>query len=333
MPLGGVVRGELRRSCDRKHRSLKESAMRLNVLRASQAAGVAILLAVGTAALADDLDDAYAAFQAAAKGEDVAAIKKTALDTCAAIKKLAASPVPENPIEKDDFTKRVEWSKGVQTEAEYAIYAAALKAPAETKVELLTALEEENPKSHYMEVGYSVLIGALAESGQSAKIPETAERAVDNFPYNIDALLHLTDDAYGKRQTDKALGYAKKMVAAASHKPEDLPAPDWERLKNAGLSRGYWYSGVIEAEKSQFFPCDTDLKLALPLVKGNDAMYGPALYYLGMCNYKIAHETRDKQRMNEAQKFSDEAAHIKSSVQTQAYNNAAAIKAEAAKMR
>lgn len=308
--------------------------MKLNVLRASQAVGVAILLAAGTAAFADDLDDAYAAFQTAAKGDDAAQIKKTALDTCAAVKKFAASPVPENPIEKEDFTKRIEWSKSIQVEAEYAIYAAAIKAPTASRIELLTALEEENPQSRYMEIGYSVLIGALNEAGEKAKLPEVAERAVANFPNNIDALLILTDDAYRKGQKDKSLANAKKMVAAAGKgKPEDLPAPDWDRLKAIGLGRGYYYAGVIEAEKNQFFPCNADLRQALPFVRSIDEMAGRALFYLGMCNYKIAHETRDKQMMVEAQKFSEEASHIKSSVQAAAGTNAIAIKAEVAKMR
>jgi hypothetical protein len=268
------------------------------------------------------------------KTDDTAQIKKTALDTCAAVKKLAASPVPDNPIEKDDLAKRVEWSKSIQVEAEYAIYTAALKAPTETKVDLLTALEQENPKSRYMEVGYSVLLGALNEAGQSAKVPEVAERAVANFPSNVDALLILTDDAYRKGQKDKALSYAKKMLASvAKGKPEDLAAADWERAKSVALSRGYWYSGVIEGERNQLFPCDADLRAALPLVKGNDAMASAALFYLGLCNYKIGHETQNKQKLLEAQKYSEQAAQIKGPFQNQAYTNATAIKGEVSKMR
>jgi tetratricopeptide (TPR) repeat protein len=308
--------------------------MKLNVLRASQAAGVAILLAVGSAAFADDLDDAYAAFQAASKGDDTAQIKKTALDTCAAVKKLEASPVPENPVEKDDFTKRVEWGKSIQVEAEYAIYSAALKSPTETKVELLSALEQENPKSRYMEVGYSVLIGALSEAGQSAKAPEVAERAVANFPNDINSLLVLTEDSYTKGQKDKAVSYAKKMVAAAGKsKPEDLAEADWTRLKGIGLSRGYWYAGVIEGEKNQYFPCNADLRQALPLVKGTDAMYGAALYYLGVCNYRIGHETQNKQMEVEAQKFFADCAQVKGRYSQPCFTSAAAVKAETAKMR
>lgn len=307
--------------------------MKLNVLRASQAAGIAILLAVGTAAFADELDDAYAAMQTAAKGDDTAQIKKTALDLCAAVKKYSASPAPENPVEKEEFTKRVEWGKSIQVEAEYAIYAAALKSPAETKIDLLTALEEENPKSRYMELGYSVLLGALTEAGQSAKGPEVAERAVANFPNDISALLVLTEGSY-KGQKDKALGYAKRMVASAGKgKPQDLSEADWDRLKGIGLSRGYWYSGVIEGEKNQYFPCNADLRLALPLVKGTDGMYGPALYYLGLCNYKIGHETANKQMEVEAQHFFEQCAQVKSPVAGNCSNSAPLVKKEAAAMR
>lgn len=308
--------------------------MKRNILRATQAAGVAILLTLGTAAFADDLDDAYAALQTANKGSDVAAIKKAALDTCAAVKKLEASTPPENPTEKEDYTKRVEWAKSVQVEAEYALYAASLKNPGATQIELLTSLEEENPKSRYMEVGYSVLIAALTTAGDTAKAMSAAERAVANFPYNIDALLVLTDEAYRKGQKDKALGYARKMVAAAGKgKPEDLDAADWERLKGSALSRGYWYAGVIEAERNIYFDADRDLRAALPLVKGNESMYGADLFYLGLVNYQIGKQTANKQRIIEGQKYSEEASHIKGPFQTQAYTNATAIKGELSRMR
>lgn len=308
--------------------------MKRNILRATQAAGVAFLLAVGTAAFADDLDDAYAALQAANKGSDVAAIKKAALDTCAAVKKLAATTPPDNPTEKEDYAKRVEWSKSVQLEAEYAMYAAALKSPGATQIELLSAIQEENPKSRYMEIGYSVLLGAYTTAGEPAKATATAEAAIANFPSNIDALLLLTDESYRKGQKDKALGYARKMVAAAGKsKPEDLPAGDWERLKSSALSRGYWYAGVIEGEKSVYFDCNRDLRLALPMVKGNEGMVGAALYYLGVSNYKIGHETANKQMLVEAQKYFEQAAQIKGPYAQNAYQSAAIIKGEVSKMR
>jgi hypothetical protein len=62
-------------------------------------------------------------------------------------------------------------------------------------------------------------------------------------------------------------------------------------------------------------------------------MASAALFYLGLCNYKIGHETQNKQKLLEAQKYSEQAAQIKGPFQNQAYTNATAIKGEVSKMR
>jgi hypothetical protein len=62
-------------------------------------------------------------------------------------------------------------------------------------------------------------------------------------------------------------------------------------------------------------------------------MMGPALFYLGVVNYKIAKATLNKAKMLEAAKFSQDAANIPGPQQSQAYTNAMNIKKEADQMR
>ena len=72
---------------------------------------------------------------------------------------------------------------------------------------------------------------------------------------------------------------------------------------------------------------------ALPLIKGNDAMMGPALFYLGVANYNLAKMTLDRRKMMDAYNFSDQSSRINSPYAQQAWHNAATMKTEAERMR
>jgi hypothetical protein len=75
------------------------------------------------------------------------------------------------------------------------------------------------------------------------------------------------------------------------------------------------------------------LRAALPLIKGNNPMLGPALFFLGVANYNIGKLTLNKAKMLEAAKFSQDSAAIQGPYQDQAYRNAMNIKTEADHMR
>ena len=131
------------------------------------------------------------------------------------------------------------------------------------------------------------------------------------------------------------LVYANRLTAAINKhgKPEGVPAADWERKKNAELSRGYYMAGVISAEKGQYVPADKNLRASLPLIQGQPTMMGPALFYLGMANYQLGKMTLNKAKMLEAVKFSEQSMAIDSPYADQARHNALVIKDEAARMR
>ena len=202
-------------------------------------------------------------------------------------------------------------------------------------IDLIATLEQQNPKSRFLDEAYGPYLVALNKTGAAAKIPAIAAKALANFPENEDLLLVLTEDAARRSQNDRALTYANRLVAALEKhpRPEGAAAADWERKRSAGLTRGYWTAGVISAEKGLWMAADKNLRAALPMVRGNDAMTGPALYYLGVANYQLGKMTLNKARILEAAKFSEQATAIDGPYLEQARHNALVMKNEAARMR
>lgn len=267
------------------------------------ALGVGLLLLGGTLAVADDLDDAVDGLKKAEASKDAAKVKQEAAAVHAAAQKLQAPPGAD-VSDKDAYAERAKYAKEQDTYAEYALFATALQLRGQgaTAMDLLSTLEKQNPKSQYLEE------------------PEALEIETEN--------------ALARKQNDRALGYANRLIAAANRKPpEGVSAADWEARKNAALAQGHWTAGVIEAEKEQLANADKNLRAALPLIKGNNGMLGPALFYLGLVNYKIAKATLNKPKMLEAAKFSQDAAAIPGPQQQQAYTNAMNIRKEAEQMR
>lgn len=296
-----------------------------------------MVLLVGAPAVVrtQDLESTYQSLKDAEAKNDAASVKKLSAETSALARAAIAEAAPEAAEEKDAWTKRVAYARDVDSYSEYALYAVAVKSPPATTVDLLAALEEQNPKSKYLDEGYTNYLYALSQSGASAKIPAIAEKGLANFPDNPDLLLFMADHCYSAKQSDRALGYANRLVASfGKHpKPEGVSEADWEKKKGAALGRGYWYAGVISGEKNQYAASDKSLRAALPLIKGNDAMMGPALFYLGVANYNLGKMTLNKAKVLEAAKFSDQCAAITGPYAEQAWKNSAAMKAEAAKMR
>jgi hypothetical protein len=258
------------------------------------ALSVAFLLVAGPARIfADDLDDSYEGLKQAVTAKDYAKVKSLAAAAHTAAKKWEA-PAPAD-TDKGSYEARAKYAKEVDAYAEYALYTAALQSPKDGP-ELIAALEQQNPKSQYLE-----------EPG---------------------ALYIQMETAVNRKQQDRAAALAGRLIAATGKK-SDLPAAD----KDAYLGRGYFIMGVTAAEHNKFLDADKNLRAALPLIKGNNAMLGPALFYLGVANYNLANLTASKAKMLEAAKFSEQAAAIPGPTQDQAYKNSLAMKDAAAKLR
>ncbi len=296
---------------------------------------VAFLLFAGSrVAAADDLENAFQSLQQAETQKDAALVKRLAVEVYTLAAQVIKSGAPQGEEEKESWTNRVTYVQGIAVRTEYALYRTAVQSPPATLIDLFTTLEQLNPKSKYLDAGYGSYLLALTQTGASAKVPGVAEKALANFPENEDLLLVVADSAFSRKQTDRALNYATRLITALNKhsKPEGLPAADWERKRKAALGRGYWMAGVIHGEKGVYASADKELRSALPLISG-DAMRGAALFYLGTTNYHLAKMTVDKARMLEAAKFSEEAAGIEGPYADQARHNALVSKTEAGRMR
>jgi hypothetical protein len=299
------------------------------------AVGIAIFLMTGPVVVADELDDTYQSLQDAVAKKDAALVKKLAVPLFDLSRKAIAAPEPTSAIEKEDWPNRVKYAKEAEGYAEYALYATAVQAEPATMVDMLGTLEAQSPKSKYLDQGYQAYLAALRQVGKEADIPAIVDKAVVNFPNNPDLLLVAATTAQAKKQTDRAISLANRLVAAANArpKPEALAAADWERQKSVWLGRGYWISGVSNGEKTLYALSNKSLRAALPYIKGEPALMGPALFYLGVDNYQLGTMTNNKNQILEGVKYSDQCAAMEGPYQHQAWLNSQSMKSAADRMR
>jgi hypothetical protein len=299
------------------------------------AVGIAIFLMTGPVVVADELDDTYQSLQDAVTKKDAAQVKKLAVPLFDLSRKAIAAPEPTNAIEKEDWPNRVKYAQEAEGYAEYALFATGVQADAATMIDLLALLEQQSPKSKYLDQGYEAYLAALHQAGKDDAIPGIAEKAIVNFPNNPDLLLVLANAAQVKKQADRAISFANRLVAAANSrpKPEAVSAADWEAKKRIWLGRGYWIAGVLNGEKNLYALSNKSLRAGLPYIKGEPGLMGPALFYLGVDNYQLGTMTNNKKQVLEGAAFSDQCAAIEGPYQGQAYRNSMAMKDAAAKMR
>jgi len=278
----------------------------------------AILLFGPPAVIPEDLENAFQSLNEAVSKKAAAEVKDLAAETCALARQIESVRARE-----------------IELYTEYALYATALASPPTTTADLLAALEQQNPKSRYLDEAYGPYLLALHQTGAASKIPAIAAKAIANFPNNEDLLLVLADTALSRKQSDRALNYAERLLSTMykHSKPEGMSAADWERKRSAALGRGHWIAGLLHAEKAQYYEADKDLRSALPLIKGNEAMLAPALFHLGVVNYELGRMTMRKARVLEAATFSEQAAALGGPLGQQAWHNALVMKTEAGKMR
>jgi len=285
----------------------------------------AALLIAGSLVAAADLESSLKSLKEAEAQKDVALVKKLAAETSAAARAIVAEPKPDNDEAVELWKQHVAYARDVDVYSEYALFALAVQSKPETLLDLLDTLEQQNPKSKYLNDAWGSYMVAMHKTGAAAKIPEVAAKAITNFPDNADLLVVLADNAIAKQQNDRAAGYAERLVTVLNRGNK----PGY----SAALGRGYWISGVVHAGKNQYFEANKDLRAALPLIKGNDAMAATAFFHLGVVNYQLGRMTANKAQVVEAAKFSDQAAAIAGPLQQQAYRNAQVMRNELIRMR
>jgi len=286
-------------------------------------------LSLASLALADELDDAFQQLKDASGKNDADAVKKWAPESSKLARAEVAKTKPED-MSAEDWAKRVEYAKGVDTFSEYSLATAASQpamAPAKV-VDLVDALLVLNPKSTYLSLCTPAYLAALAKSGGDKQVAG-ATKILASDPNNEDALYALSEGLYAK-SPDRAYTYATKMVSVmkSKAKPEGVSEADWNNKKNAFLGRGYYFAGIAGCGRQVWKDCDTNLKAALPYVSKEPALAGPAYFYLGMANYRISKITTDRTKLQEALKYSQQAAAIPGPTQQSAQQNVIAMSSE-----
>ncbi len=296
----------------------------------------ALLVLGPTVGYGQTLDESFAALKDAEAKKDVELVKKLSAQTHALAKEELAIEEPESADMKKAWKERLSWARDVDSFSEYALYSLSLSAQPPVAIDLLQTLEKQNPKSRYLdEGGYARYFSILTDTGKASEVVPLAEKALTNLPNSVDLLLVLADSAMSKQQTANGLSYAQRLVAAMQKatKPDGVSEADWARKRSLALGHGYYYIGMINAQRNQFFEVDRNLRAALPHIRGNNALMGPALFALGVANFQLGTQTNNRKRVLEAADFSDQASKIPGAQSQDAWRNAQAMRAQAAKMR
>jgi hypothetical protein len=278
----------------------------------------------------DDTDTAYANLKAAEKKQDPDAILKWSNATSAAARKTAGG---SKPADLDDaaWKQTVDYAKQVDTYTEYALSAAALQTSDPNKVLLLTeALEQRNPNSQYLGQTLSKYAAAARQANQLEKAVAFGDRALARNQSNDDLLLLMADTALNRKQPDKVIAYTAKLIeiSTAQQKPEGITDADWQKKRDTTLGLAHWMQGITYAGQNKFPQADKSLRAALPLIQNNPQLSGPALFYLGLANYKMAQAGKNTELIKDALRFSQQSAAIPGPLQGQAATNVKAIRSQ-----
>jgi tetratricopeptide (TPR) repeat protein len=273
---------------------------------------------------ADQVDVAYNNLKAAEGKNDPDAVMKWSAETSKLARKEVASPKPGEGKDQIDYAKQVD------TYTEYSIYATELKTADGAKVvALVESLEARNPDSPYLSKAYGRYLAALQQQGQNDKAGAAAEKEAQRDPSNEDVLAFLADYDRQKKDYDKSLSYSTKLVQLmqSKAKPEEIADADWQKKKLRLLAFGLWIEGVSYSGKNQYAEADKALRAGLPLIKGEDQSQGRVLFQLGFADFQLGKTTKNRAMMQDALKFSQQSAAMKSPDQQNAANNAKAISA------
>ena len=285
---------------------------------------VAAIAAISVCGLcfAQDEKNAFDKLKDAVTAKDHAAIKA---DEPAALKfaqGLVNAPKPTDPEDAKNWAANVDTGKQMVTYTEYALASTAEQPGTEaaTAVALCDMLLAQNPKSQYIdEVFANAYLVALGKAGNKAKQMEGMATIVKGHPDNIAANVALLEGGRG------SVANAEHLLAAAKKpRPESVPEADWEKVKNQALASGYYYAGFINGQKQNWRDCDGNMRAAIPLVSGERLEV--AYFIVGTCEFKFGQLTLDKTKMEAGQQAMQRAAGMKGPYQSQAYQQAAAMK-------
>jgi tetratricopeptide (TPR) repeat protein len=277
------------------------------------------------------VDIAHSTLKAAEAKKDPQALIAWSVKTSDASKKAAAAPKPEDESAVAAWEQSVTYATQVGQYAEYSLYAAALQSTdPEAKLALIEAFAKQYPESQYLPQLKQQRFEVYRATNNREGMVAVAEEALKEDPDNEDMLAILADDAYQKKDTDKVVSLADRLVAALNGKakPENMDEAAWENKKRTLLGIAHWMKGVTLSNKGQLADAEKSLLEALPLTEGNDVMKAETLFHLGLVNYKLGDRSGDSKRILAAVKYNQDCAAIKSPFQAPAARNIKAIKSQ-----
>jgi tetratricopeptide (TPR) repeat protein len=283
-------------------------------------------LEAGEKSLATDPDNtevAYNNLKASEARNDADGVMKWSAETSKAAKKEIAG----FKTGVDDKA-RLDYAKQVDTYTEYSVYAMSAKTTDPAKiVTLIESLQQRAPESPYLGKAYGRYLTALQQTGQKEKAGTAAEQQLQRDPNNEDVLAFAASGNLQKNNQEKTLTYATKLaeVMQSKPKPDDISEADWGKKKQTMLGLAYWMEGVSYNGEHQYTKADKSLRAALPLVKDNDQLLPIVLFHLGVADFELGKASKSRAMMQDALKYSQQSAALKSPMQTEAANNVKAI--------
>jgi tetratricopeptide (TPR) repeat protein len=148
----------------------------------------------------------------------------------------------------------------------------------------------EAEKDNAAQVNFTYFVAYQAQ-GNVEKTLQYGDKIVDADPNNIEVLTamgSITAFYLSQPAPDKAGGYAQKAVTAAPNvkKPEGIDDAVFKKTMDGQLGMDHLILGYANLMKNKLAPAINELKLSVPLLEGNPAFQGRALYYLAFAYEK-----------------------------------------------
>jgi tetratricopeptide (TPR) repeat protein len=213
--------------------------------------------------------------------------------------------------------------------AESSLYTIAEQtADPSTRVELLLALHDRNPKSPFSENIPAECVALYKKLNQMDKGLALANQTLANEPDNIDILMAVSEYYFAREDHPKVVSHTVRVLEALEKKtrPASMSEEEWQKKKTQMLGSANYMGGVSSSLSGQYGRGDQMLRAALPFVAGDATQEAVVFYFLGLSNYKLA--DREAGRAQEAIKFWRRCATIKSNFQVQAMKNVDATRSE-----
>lgn len=271
-----------------------------------------------------DIESAHAVLQAAEGKKDPDAVLAWAPKVSDLARQVAQSEKPKDEEEAEEWKRRVDFARQLDTYTEYSLYAAALQSPDPRKrIALAEMLQQRNPQSQYAAQVSEPLFAAYMQAGEAAKAVALAEKVLEKDQTNEGMMLAVADSYRSQqKEPEKVYALCAKVLELAKTKPKPQGVDDaaWQQRQLQLSGRAHYIAGVMYAYQSNWSEADKSLRAALPGIKDDQNMTAEALFYLGLANFRLG-EKGDINRIADAMRFNEQCVAIPGPYQSRAKQN------------